>query len=62
MEVRLYMEFGSIRCKLRKMEPNYAFICDERNCSFGYMSFENYKLIYKGINREGLKDYKLIKK
>lgn len=35
MKVRLYMEFGSIRCILRKMDPNYAFVCDEKILHWG---------------------------
>lgn len=62
MEVRLYMEFGSIRCMLRKMDPNYAYVCDARNSALGHISFENYKLIYKGVGPEELKEYKFIKK
>jgi len=62
MEVRLYMEFGSIRCILRKMDPNYAFVCDEKNLALGHISFENYKLLYKGVGPEELKEYKIIKK
>ncbi len=62
MEVRIVTDFSSIRCKLRKMEPNCAFICDAKDISFGYISFENHRLTYTGINHEGLKNYKLIKK
>lgn len=62
MEVRLHMEFGSIRCILRKMDPNYAFVCDAKNSALGHISFENYKLIYKGVGYELLKEYKFIKK
>lgn len=44
------------------MHPNYAYVCDARNSALGHISFENYKLIYKGVGPEELNEYKLIKK
>jgi len=62
MEIRLNTDFGSIRCTLRKMDPNTAFICDVNNIAFGHIVFENYKLIYKGVDTcEWINKYKLIK-
>lgn len=62
MEIRLNMEFGSMRCKLGKMEPGVAFIYDARNMAFGRIEFDNYRLIYTGINAENLKTYSLSRK
>jgi len=62
MEIRLKMEFGSMRCKLGKMEPGIAFIYDARNMAFGRIEFDNYRLVYTGINAENLKTYSLSRK
>lgn len=56
------MEFGSMRCKLGKMEPGIAFIYDARNMAFGRIEFDNYRLVYTGINAENLKTYSLSRK
>lgn len=62
MEIRLNTEFGSMRCKLGKMEPGVAFIYDSRNMAFGRIEFENHRLIYIGVNAENQKTYNLLRK
>ncbi len=62
MEIRLNTEFGSMRCKLGKMEPGVAFIYDARDMAFGRIEFNDYKLIYTGINHEKQKTYSLSRK